>query len=44
MSRSAYPYYKRLFFVAGAQCSPAVERFIAFAQSPGGQKILARNG
>ncbi|MFY9329860.1 MAG: substrate-binding domain-containing protein [Georgfuchsia sp.] len=40
----AYPYYKRLFFVTGAQRSPAVERFIAFVQSPAGQKILARNG
>jgi len=40
----AYPYYKRLFLVSGAQRSPAVERFAAFVISPAGHKILADNG
>jgi len=40
----AYPYYKNLFFVTGAKRSAAVERFVAFVQSPAGRKILARNG
>ena len=39
-----YPYYKRLFLVTGAKRSPAVERFVAFVQSPAGRKILAGNG
>ena len=40
----AYPYYKRLFLVTGAKRSAAVERFVAFVQSPVGRKILASNG
>jgi phosphate transport system substrate-binding protein len=40
----AYPYYKHLFFVTGARRTAAVERFIAFVQSPAGRKILASNG
>jgi phosphate transport system substrate-binding protein len=40
----AYPYYKRLFLVTGAKRPAAVERFIAFVQSPSGRKILAGNG
>lgn len=39
-----YPYYKRLFYVTGAKRAPAVERFVAFVQSPAGRKILTRNG
>lgn len=39
----AYPYYKRLFFVTGARRPPAVERFMAFVQSPAGRKILVAN-
>jgi phosphate transport system substrate-binding protein len=40
----AYPYYKRLFLVTGAKRPAAVERFVAFVQSPAGRKILASNG
>lgn len=40
----AYPYYNRLFLVTGAKRTPAVERFVAFVQSPAGRKILAANG
>ena len=40
----AYPYYKRLFLVTGAKRPAAVERFVAFVQSPAGRKILAGNG
>lgn len=40
----SYPYYKRLFLVTGAKRSAAVERFVAFMQSPAGRKILAGNG
>jgi len=40
----AYPYYKRLFMVTGARRSAAVERFVDFAQSPAGRKILISNG
>jgi phosphate transport system substrate-binding protein len=40
----AYPYHKRLFLVTGAKRSAAVERFVAFVQSPAGRKILASNG
>jgi phosphate transport system substrate-binding protein len=40
----AYPYYKRLFLVTGAKRSAAVERFVAFVQSPIGRKILVSNG
>lgn len=39
-----YPYYKRLFLVTGAKRSAAVERFVAFVQSPAGRKILESNG
>jgi phosphate transport system substrate-binding protein len=39
-----YPYYKRLFMVTGAKRSAAVERFVAFVQSPAGRKTLAANG
>ncbi len=39
-----YPYHKRLFLVTGTKRSAAVERFVAFVQSPAGQKILANNG
>lgn len=40
----AYPHYKRLFLVTGAKRSAAVERFVAFVQSPAGRKLLATNG
>lgn len=40
----AYPHYKRLFLVTGAKRPAAVERFVAFVQSPAGRKILAANG
>jgi phosphate transport system substrate-binding protein len=40
----AYPYYKRLFLVSGAKRPAAVERFVAFVQSPAGRKILESNG
>ncbi|MDO8597716.1 MAG: substrate-binding domain-containing protein [Sulfuricaulis sp.] len=40
----AYPYYKRLFLTTAAKRPAAVERFIAFVQSPAGRKILAGNG
>jgi phosphate transport system substrate-binding protein len=39
-----YPHYKRLFLVTGAKRAVAVERFVAFVQSPAGLQILARNG
>jgi phosphate transport system substrate-binding protein len=39
-----YPYYKRLFVVTGAPRAAAVERFVAFVQSPAGLRILAGNG
>ena len=39
-----YPHYKRLFFVTGAKRTPAVDRFIAFVQTPAARKILAGNG
>lgn len=39
-----YPYYKRLFLVTGAKRAAAVERFVAFMQSPAGRKILVSNG
>jgi phosphate transport system substrate-binding protein len=44
VASGAYPYYKRLFFVTGAKRSAAVERFVAFVQSPAGRKILESNG
>ena len=40
----AYPYYKRLFFVKGAKRLAAVERFIAFVQSPAGRKTIVSHG
>lgn len=40
----AYPYYVRLFLVTGAKRPAAVDRFIAFVQSPAGQRILLRTG
>lgn len=40
----AYPYYKPLFFVTRAKRPAAVERFIAFVQSPDGRKVLQSNG
>jgi phosphate transport system substrate-binding protein len=44
VASKAYPLYKQIFFVTGAQRSAAAERFIAFAQSPAGRKILTENG
>jgi phosphate transport system substrate-binding protein len=40
----AYPYYKRLFLITGAQPPAGVRRFIAFIQSPAGRKVLAQTG
>lgn len=40
----AYPHYKRLFFVTGARRPGAVDRFVAFVQSPAARKILVGNG
>lgn len=40
----AYPYYKRLFLVTGSKRPAAVERFVAYLQSPAGRKILTGNG
>ncbi len=40
----AYPHYKRMFLVTGAKRTAAVERFVAFVQSPAGRKILTTNG
>ena len=39
-----YPYFKRLFLVTGAKRPVAVERFIAFVQSPAGRNIIVSNG
>jgi phosphate transport system substrate-binding protein len=39
-----YPLYKQIFFVTGAKRTSAIERFIAFVQSPAGRKILVDNG
>lgn len=39
-----YPHYKRLFLVTGSRRPAAVERFIAFVQSPAGRKIITGNG
>jgi phosphate transport system substrate-binding protein len=44
IASGAYPYYKRLFLVAGAKPPAAVQRFIAFIQSPAGRKVLAQTG
>jgi phosphate transport system substrate-binding protein len=40
----AYPYYKRLFLVTGAERSAAAERFLVFVRSAAGQKIIASSG
>lgn len=40
----AYPYQVRLYMVTGVKRAAAVERFIAFVQSPAGKKILVRHG
>lgn len=40
----SYPYFKRLFYVTGARRTAAVERFLAFLNSPGGRGILESNG
>ena len=40
----AYRYHKQLFFVTGTRRPEAVERFVAFVQSPAGRRILASNG
>ena len=39
-----YPLYKRMSFVTGAKSSAAVERFVAFVQSPAGRKVLNETG
>jgi phosphate transport system substrate-binding protein len=44
LSSGAYPYYKLLYFVTGARPSAAAQRFIAFARSGAGRRILARTG
>jgi phosphate transport system substrate-binding protein len=44
LALGSYPYDKRLYFVTGARPSAAAQRFIAFAQSHAGRRILARTG
>jgi phosphate transport system substrate-binding protein len=44
LSMGLYPHYKRLYFVTRARPSIAAQRFIAFAQSDAGRRILARTG
>jgi phosphate transport system substrate-binding protein len=39
-----YPYYKRHLFVVGADVTPVAQRFIAFAQSAEGSRLLSENG
>jgi len=39
-----YPHFKRLYLIAQPKPAPAVQRFIAFLQSPVGKEILMRAG
>jgi phosphate transport system substrate-binding protein len=39
-----YPYFKRLFLVTGTKRPVAVERFMAFVDSPAGRNIIVSNG
>lgn len=40
----SYPHYKRLFLITLSKPSAAVQRFIAFIQSPAGREILTQTG
>ena len=40
----SYPHYKRLFLITLSEPSAAVQRFIAFIQSPAGREILTQTG
>jgi len=44
IASGSYRYYKAVFLVTGAKRPAAVQRFIAFIQSPAGRKILAQTG
>lgn len=44
LASGAYPYQKRMFFVAGVKQSAAAQRFVAFVQSRNGQQILVQTG
>ena len=44
LSAGIYPYYKPLYFVTTSKTSDAARKFIAFAQSNAGQRILRRTG
>ena len=39
-----YPHFKRFYLIAQPKPAPAVQRFIAFLQSPVGKEILMRAG
>lgn len=44
LASGAYPYCKLLYFVTGPRPSAVARRFIAFARSDAGRRILARTG
>ncbi len=44
LSAGIYPYYKPLYFVTTSNTSDAARKFIAFAQSNAGQRILRQTG
>ncbi len=44
IASGAYPYYKTLLLVSGANPSPLAREFMAFVRSPAGRAILVQNG
>lgn len=44
LAAGAYPYFKRLFLVAGSPRPAAANEFLAFVQSPAGRKVLQDTG
>jgi phosphate transport system substrate-binding protein len=44
LASGAYPYFKALYFIVGADAGPNTKRFVAFVRSSAGQTLLRANG
>jgi phosphate transport system substrate-binding protein len=44
LASGAYPHYKALHFIVGADAGPNTKRFVAFVQSTAGKTLLRANG
>jgi phosphate transport system substrate-binding protein len=44
LASGAYPYFKALYLIVGADAGPTTKRFLAFVQSSAGKALLRANG